>query len=107
MGQIAWSWSAMASVPGTLRPTPPPVSLRRLTPDVLQLIPQRLIALERVNRAVLSRKAWQVFLLIDGSRTVSQLVTLLLRSPSSEDVQEFLRVLNELEQQGFIALVGT
>lgn len=105
MGQIAWSWSAKEPTTGVARLASPPVPARRHT-SVLQLIPRRLVSLDMVNRAALPRKSWQVLLLIDGSRTVSQLATLFTRSPSSADLQELLRVLSELEQQGIIALMS-
>jgi hypothetical protein len=58
-----------------------------------------------INRNMLSRKHWQVLLLVDGSRTVAHIASLLLPSPSLSDMQEVIKILNDLQQMRIITIM--
>jgi hypothetical protein len=100
MGQLDWTWTALAQA--AVRPVP----ARRDVVDVSTFVPSRNVPIEMIDRNTLPRKHWQVLLLVDGSRTVAHIVTLLIRSPSKADLQEVVSILNDLQQRGIIVVAN-
>lgn len=96
MGQLDWAWVAANQTD-----TSAPLSQRK-PPSVSSLIPRRLVSIEMIDRNRLPRKHWQVLLLVDGSRTVAHIATLLTGSPLSPLLQEVIDILNDLQKQGII-----
>ena len=101
LGQLAWTWSTVSlkSVPAA--------PAQRNPPDISSIIPRRIVPLEMIDRTTLPRRHWQILLLIDGSRTVARIASILSISPSSSDLQEVFRILQDLHQRGIIVAVNT
>lgn len=101
LGQLAWTWSTvhLKSVPAA--------PAQRNPPDISSIIPRRIVPLEMIDRTTLPRRHWQILLLIDGSRTVARIASILSISPSSSDLQEVFRILQDLHQRGIIVAVNT
>jgi len=100
MGQLDWAWSSTS-----LKPAPP--AAQRNPPDMSSLIPRRIVPLEMIDRNTLPRRSWQILLLVDGSRTIAQITTILWVSPSLSEFQEVIGILDDLHQRGIIVLVNT
>jgi hypothetical protein len=101
MGQLDWSWQAASQT--SIGPFPAPA--QRRSPGAEELVYRRLVPIEMINRNMLSRKHWQVLLLVDGSRTVAHIASLLLPSPSLSDMQEVIKILNDLQQMRIITIM--
>ena len=125
MGQLSWSWSAtetsiyayggtiLASVvaPGqqaaspitdALQKVPITDALPKLPARNIPILPRRIVPLEKIDRNKFSRKHWQVLLLVNGMRTVAQIATLLIPTPSLTNIQEISSILNDLHRRGII-----
>jgi hypothetical protein len=100
MGQLDWSWQAVGQT-GAL-PALVPAQSKPL--NVWSLVYRRVVPIEMVDKRMLTRKHWQVLLLVDGSRTVAHIASVLLPSPSPSEMQEVIRILHDLQQQGIIAI---
>ena len=99
MGQLDWAWATVSlkSVPAAPD--------QRNPPDMSSLILRRIIPLEMIDRNTLPRRYWQILLLVDGSRTVARIASILSVSPSASDLQEVIRIVQELHQRGIIVAV--
>ena len=101
MGQLDWDWST-TSLKSVLA-SPAQTNL----PDMSSIIPRRIVPLEMIDRNTLPRRHWQILLLVDGSRTAARIATILSVSPSQSDLQEVIRMLQDLHQRGIIIAVDT
>ena len=101
MGQLDWDWST-TSLKSVLA-SPAQTNL----PDMSSIIPRRIVPLEMIDRNTLPRRHWQILLLVDGSRTAARIATILSVSPSQSDLQEVIRMLQDLHQRGIIVAVDT
>jgi hypothetical protein len=101
MGQLDWAWSTTSLKPAS------PAPAQRNPPDMSSLIPRRIVPPEMIDRNTFPRRHWQILLLIDGSRTVAHIATILSASPSLSDLQEVISILDELHQRGIIEVENT
>ncbi|MFL5665957.1 MAG: hypothetical protein ACJ8BW_32110 [Ktedonobacteraceae bacterium] len=101
LGQLEWTWSTvnLKSVPAA--------PAQRNPPDMSSIIPRRIVPLEMIDRNTLPRRHWQILLLIDGSRTATRIASVLSISPSSSELQEVIRILQDLHQRGIIVAMNT
>ncbi len=98
MGQLDWDWST-TSLKSVLAPP-----TQENPPDMSSLIPRRIVPFEMIDRNTLPRRHWQILLLVDGSRTVARIATLLSVSPSPSDLREVISILQDLHQRGIIVV---
>jgi len=96
MGQLDWAWStsnlkSVGAPPAQMNPS-----------DMSSLIPRRIVPLEMIDRNTLPRRHWQILLLVDGSRTATRIAMILSASASPSDLQEVIRILQDLHQRRII-----
>src|SRR5436305_2685243 len=96
MGQLDWDWST-TSLKSVLA-SPAQTNL----PDMSLIIPRRIVPLEMIDRNTLPRRHWQILLLVDGSRTATRIAMILSASASPSDLQEVIRILQDLHQRRII-----
>ncbi len=99
-----WEWSSTPSPPSVVLTTPtrPPEENRGRPKDITALIPRHAFPLENMNKNALPRRYWQVLLLINGSRTISQIASMLTSSPATADLQKLIDILKDLQERGLI-----
>ena len=102
MGQLDWDWATTS-----LKSVVAPPAQENHPPDMFSLIPRRIVPFEMIDRNTLPRRHWQVLLLIDGSRTVTRIASILSVSPLPSDLQEVIRILQDLQQRGIIVVADT
>lgn len=100
MGQLDWSWQAL----NQSALSAPPLSAQPVPPDSPSLVYKRIIPLEVIDKHLLTRRQWQVLLLVDGVRTAMQIAQVLMSAPSSSAIQEVEGILRILQQRGFLAV---
>ena len=101
MGQFDWDWST-TSLKNVVAPP-----AQRNPPDMSSLIPRRVVPLEVIDRNALPRRHWQILLLVDGSRTVARIASILAPALSQSDLQEVISILQDLHHRGSIVAGNT
>src|SRR5579875_826937 len=104
LGQLDWNWQA-ATQTGLTPPSLPTQTIQQQPLRAASPVYRRVIPIGMINRSALTRKQWQLLLLVDGVRTAQQIANLLMPSPSPTDMQEVLKTLYELQQRGVLTLV--